>query len=253
MRKHITTIVLLLALVLSASAQQYHVKPFSSLSFGVSAGTDGLGIGAATELSSHLMLRGAFTMIPGIGGTKTLNIDSDRFWDIHGETGFHWKLSTRDLSIMLDYAPFIGVPFRVTAGFYSTFIVYNGTLQSDEIPVDINSRKVALDEERSVSLNVYNRFIAETLVNATKPYIGIGWGTPIAYGGRVSLTVDAGAMYLGSSKVQTYDFYPEGISADVPCFVTSADFEGLDGGAFDKWTGLKFWPVVKVGVNFRVY
>ncbi len=252
MKRTAIAIILLLAGAASLSAQsQYRLWPFSSLALNFSAGTDGLGFGAATELSRHLTLRGAFNMIPDIGGNKVIDIDSDRFWDVHGETGFKWKLSTRDISVMLDYAPLIGTPFRITAGFYSSFIVYNGSVLSDEIPGDARRWRVDLDGGRTVSLDTYGRFQAETLVNSFKPYLGIGWGRHVTYGGRVSVTVDAGAMYLGSSKVMAYDFLADE-GGYVSCPVTSADFENIDGGAFDRWTGLMFWPVLKVGLNIRL-
>ena len=55
---------------------------------------------------------------------------------------------------------------------------------------------------------------ADMYVNHFKPYIGVGYTTPISKDGRWTFSVDAGALFWGRPHILTHEHYYYDVSGD---------------------------------------
>lgn len=93
------------------------------------------------------------------------------------------------------------------------------------------------DKEGMVKANAY--------VNSFRPYLGFGYGGPIAGSKRLSLSFDAGVLVWGKPKIITHD------GVNLASEVT--DIKGKVGDYVDVMRSFRVYPVVEVKLTYKIF
>lgn len=188
-------------------------------------GTTGLGADLTVPLISNWVnLRGGYNLME-LRPSLT-----------EGDIKYKGDLHLESIPILLDLHPFHG-NFRITGGAY---------LNKNEI--DLSSIVDASTVGQS-GLGVGNASLNANVSwsNDFAPYFGIGYGNaaddntldlPIALG----LSIDVGAFYMGS---------PDVLLSESTGTVSAADLEAERAQLEDGLSGLKFFPVITIGIHIR--
>lgn len=142
------------------------------------------------------------------------------------------ETSMTSLGLIADYFP-ARRGFKLSVGvFYHDFIVDGGANPNEDYKY--NDEKT-FSKERLGSL-------AGTMDYESKimPYAGIGVGNPVALGNKIKLNFDIGALYTNSPR-----FEMEGEGMIAPTANYGQDFE-------DGMADFKFYPVINLGLSFRI-
>jgi hypothetical protein len=155
-------------------------------------------------------------------------------YDIHG------KLQTFD--VLLDWYVRTGGSFHLTGG-----LVYNG------------NRFTALAKPNQlgkfrVNGSVYNGSDVGVLdgqidYRKAAPYLGIGWGNPVAADKGWGFHTDLGAFYQGSPNVQLESTGCR--VAQALCTMLARDVAAERVRLGEDTDKLKFYPVVRIGLSYR--
>lgn len=84
-----------------------------------------------------------------------------------------------------------------------------------------------------------------TNFNAVAPYLGLGWGNPVAPNSHWTLDLSAGVMYEGGANVS---LKATGAAANP---ALAADLVGEQNSINNKLNFLDWWPMVSVGLNYH--
>ena len=93
------------------------------------------------------------------------------------------------------------------------------------------------DKEGMVRANAY--------VNSFRPYLGFGYGGPIAGSKRLSVSFDAGVLVWGKPKIITHD------GVDLASEVTN--IKGKVGDYVDVMRSFRVYPVVEVKLTYKIF
>jgi hypothetical protein len=193
-----------------------------TVSAGVRAGTLGPGAEIATPLTPKLNVRLGAGYLP-YSHTEIMSTD-----DLDVSLTADARVQTA--SAFLDVYPFGGM-FRFSGG-----LVYNNTsvdmlvLPTDDLQA--GNRTFTVEQIGSLSgVLDYKSKIA--------PFAGFGLGNPVSPGGRVTVMLDAGAMYSGPPQVVMSGTGMIGPSSEQDVMIT----ERLD--------ELRWYPVISLGLAFR--
>ena len=225
--KRTTLLSALLVALFSMSAAQADVGPSTA---GITAefGTTGFGAHLTYPLMDHLNGRVGYN-----GGTYSYNGSTS-------SVDYTTKLKLSTFDLLLDYYP-SATPFRMTAG-----LVYNNS--SLDLTAKSNSTGSYV-----LNGNTYTASSAGT-INGTAdfrraaPYLGIGYGNAIADSG-FSFSSDLGVLFQGAPRTMMTN---SGCTAPAAvCSQLGADLATENASFSDKVSGLKTYPVVRVGVSYR--
>lgn len=142
---------------------------------GIKASTLGIGLELTQSLAPHANLR------VGVNGY------SYDFTDTEAGIRYKFELDLRTGALLLDWHPFGGT-FRVTAG---------GFYNKNELSARASG---TLD----IGNSTYTNATADASVTFKKgaPYLGIGWGNPVARNKRFGFGVELGVLFQGSPDVE---------------------------------------------------
>ena len=146
---------------------------------------------------------------------------------------------------LLDWHP-AASGFRLTGG-----LVYNGSR------VDAESRIPASGVYRIGNLNLpaaqVGRLQGRADFKTLAPYLGLGWGGPLAGSGRLGFTFDLGAFYQGSPNVTLTPVLPAGSPLDNPVgrALLALAVAQEERRAEADLSSYKYYPVVSVGLSYR--
>ncbi|MFZ5524137.1 MAG: FecR family protein [Pseudomonadota bacterium] len=184
----------------------------------------------------------------GLGAELNLGI-SENFSARFGVNGFNYKYNANSASVnydfkmqlqtasaIADWYPFSG-GFRTSGGlFYNnnkfgltgkptggTFTIGNTTYPSG----DISSLQ------------------ADVSFNTVAPYLGIGWGNPVATGKGLGITTDIGVLLQGSPKVNMV------VTCATTCNTLQADADAERIKLQNDMSNLKWWPVASIGISYQ--
>lgn len=195
---------------------------FKNVSLGVKASTLGGGAEVAATLTNNINLR---------VGLNYLSYDVDQdFDDI--ELNLNGSLALNSYNLLLDYHP--GgrqSAFHITGGFLlsSNQVEVTGTpLETYEL----GGYTFTPDDIGSLTLKLYTRKL--------NPYLGLGFGTSVP-NRRVSLKFELGTVFHGQPKV---DMNATGMIAP------TAQQADLIAGNMAEY---KYWPVMSLQLNFRIF
>lgn len=251
---------ILIAAATLATPRALAQEMFNHVALGLSAGLDGLGIEAATNLGNHFQLRAGYSLMP-FGYNKALNLGTAK---IGGETRSfnNVPLSVKmwqggDGKLLADWFPGEGT-FRVTAGLFvgsGKFLTGNldlsKSLQADEYG------RVGIGFEGGPAFTTDSKGIAhvDAMVLKVMPYVGIGVGRAIC-DNRVTFSFDFGALVTGGIKPQSYNYIKNTLDPSKPVDVinvTSAAVNNKDKGWIDKISGIPVFPMLKLGVFVKLF
>jgi len=218
----------MLLLTLTTSDLQAQLIPGKKVAVGFNAGTTGFGGEVTTSLTNKINLRLAY---------NTLNFSESGVYDDDDPSiGYTGNLSQTNFSLLADYYP-INRGFKFTAGLYlqNFDITANATPNESYFLNEGQDNEKEFGPERLGSLDVL-----VTYPNSVMPYLGVGFGNPLAKGLPVKLNMSLGLMYSGVPELTM-----TGAGLISPTTDQAINFqEGLNEFAW--------FPVFKLGLSFRV-
>jgi hypothetical protein len=184
------------------------------VSFGVSAGTTGIGFQLAAPLSASFAVRAGYSFMPKFKYSKDFSLSGNTGAFTKDRVDIEGKLNMGDFSLLFDWYPSKKSSFRFTAGFFAG----NKTL------VEVNNKEAFVKDnykgKAGIELGEYNpanpqsesRYTmmtdaegnvkAELKVNSFKPYLGIGFGRAVPRK-RIGLQLDLGVQFWGKPELES--------------------------------------------------
>jgi len=202
------------------AAQDWFVR--AAPSFGVTAGTTGLGLEAAARPLDYLGVRLGIGWIPLEG-----DIDED---DATGTVSPPSPITR----LSVDLFPMRGI-FHLTAGLVSFSDGVVATAMARDT-ITINDRDYSPEELGQARGQVWGR--------TTAPYLGLGWQNR---SGRIQPHGELGVAFTGPPRI---DVTVTGPIANEPVFM--ADLQQEIREAEEDIRRFRFYPVLAVGVRIRV-
>ncbi|AEG94512.1 conserved hypothetical protein [Ramlibacter tataouinensis TTB310] len=193
-----------------------------------SGGTTGAGLHASVRVQSGLNAR---------FGVNALNYSTNR---AVSDVEYDLKLRLMTVEALLDYFP-AGGSFRLSGG-----LVHNG-----------NKAEVAARPAGGTftfNNNVYDAATVGTVEGSVKfrtlaPYLGIGWGNPLAAGKGWSFSTDVGVILHGSPRT---NLASSGCTASAEvCARLANDVEAENQALREDARDFKAFPVIRVGLSYR--
>lgn len=183
-------------------------------------GTTGFEIGVAQPLSGRFAVRLEANSLNATRSFTTSSVDYDA------------KVKANNAGLYLDC--FLGSSFRLTGGALLGNRNVHGTARSVGNTIELNGVPYVLAAGDSLDFDA-------KFPNVT-PYVGIGWGHQQDSAG-LHFYADAGAA-IGRPKVTLTP------SASLAAKVNPADLASEQNSAQDKADGLRFYPVLKIGIRY---
>jgi hypothetical protein len=194
------------------------------------AGTTGVGAHVVVPMETYL--NGRF-------GINYLKHDFDKR---SGLVDYQLKGKLETFDVLFDWYPRDGSAFHLTGG-----AIYNGTkfdahAQSDSLG------KFTLNGHTYTAADVG---LLDGRVDFRKaaPYLGIGWGNPLANNSRWQFSGDLGAYYQGSANVQLASIGCATSQTVCKALVTDVAAERLN--LQRDVSTYKFYPVLRASLSYR--
>lgn len=207
---------------------------------GLVAGTAGLGAEVTYGLTKELNLRGTLR-----GASLNYNYTEDNI-DYDG------KLKIQNGGLILDWLPFSGTTFRLSAG-----AMYNGNKitgkalpNGGDMVYTVNDVEYLVDGQ--VNSNIDWRKFA--------PYVGVGFGNPVGRGSNWGFTFDVGVMITGAPRADLsasgrysddYGTTWNDINLNDPNSPFAQDLQAEKARLNDEISSVKLWPVVQLGLHYK--
>ena len=175
------------------------------VSFGVSAGTTGIGFQLAAPLSANFALRAEYSFMPKFSYKQNVNVGSDPAF-LTNNVDLEGKLDMGDFSVLFDWYPSKKSTFHFTAGAYfgKEKVVSVKNKEPFVKPGNWGTAGLELgtasDTYTLVSDKATGDVEADLKVNSFKPYLGIGFGRAVPKK-RIGLQFDLGVQFWGKPEV----------------------------------------------------
>lgn len=200
----------------------------------VNGGTTGFGLGLAGSMSDSVTGRLSFDT-----WKRTITkSDSNGNYDL--------DLKLQNVAALADWYPFSGA-FRTTFG-----LVANGN-KATMTAVPTGGNYTFNGQQYPAS--AVGSFSGEMKFNSTAPYLGIGWGNPVAKGKGWGFVSDFGVMFQGSPKVSSTVTCSATLLAQVggaaACAQLQSDVSAGAAKLESDTKNYKYWPVVSIGVSYH--
>ena len=217
-------LVLALCGAFAASAQAEGVGVY------INGGTTGFGLGLAGALSENVTGRLGFD-------TWKRTITKS---DANGNYNLDLKLQT--VNILADWYPF-GGSFRTTFG-----LVANGnkaTLAATAVNGNYTFNGI------NYTASDVGSYTGEMKFNSTAPYLGIGWGNPVAKGKSWGFVTDVGVLFQGSPKISSTVTCGAAIAGTATCTSLQNDVATSTTQLQSDTKNYKYWPVISIGLSYN--
>ncbi|MBF0382283.1 MAG: hypothetical protein HQL69_14765 [Magnetococcales bacterium] len=218
-----------MACVQNASASD---NMFSEYAITGELSSRGLGLNATTNLTSQL--NGRLSLA---GFTYSADQDLD---DVSYET----DLTLMTAGGLVDWHPFSG-GFRLTTGLFLNFNGLEGSVTPTSTEtIDINNT--------SYSSTELGKLDVEVEYNVVSPYVGIGWGNPVAKDSNWTFFSDLGILYTGKPSVSLSATPNSSLSAtDIATLNANVAAAQQDIEDEDYLKYLQYYPVFSLGLSYR--
>lgn len=185
-----------------------------------------LGAGAELNLGISENVNARF----GINGyTYKYNANSS-------SVNYDFNLQLQTVSAIADWYPFSG-GFRTSGGlFYNNNKVSLGALPTGGNYV-INGTTYSSTQVGSLQ--------AVMTFNTVAPYLGIGWGNPVASDKGWGLVTDVGVIFQGSPNIDLV------ATCVTTCTNLQANADAEKAKMQSDLSGFKWWPVVSIGISYQ--
>lgn len=194
----------------------------AQMAVGIKAGTAGIGGEFTHSVTGKLNARatGAF-----------FSYNSDGIYEDDPDIAYDMTGNITSIGLVADYFP-IRKAFKLSAGlFYHDFTVNGDATPNEPYVMDDKT----FQPERLGSLTGKMEYESKIV-----PYAGLGFGNPVAGGGKLRFNFEIGAMFTNSPSVTM-----EGEGMIAPSANQDQDFE-------DEMKGFKFYPVLNLGLSYRL-
>jgi hypothetical protein len=194
----------------------------------VNGGTTGFGLGLATGSNN-------------LTGRLSYDTWSRTFTQSDSNGNYNVDLKLQNISALVDWYPFGGA-FRTTLG-----LVANGNKANlSAVPTGGN---YTFNGVTYTSAEV-GSYTGELKFNSTAPYLGIGWGNPVAKAKTWGFVSDIGVLFQGSPKVTSAATCGAALNAtDCATFQSN-----VAAGATQLESDLKnykYYPVISIGLSYH--
>jgi len=253
---------------------------FNHMGVGIAGGIlDGASITAGLCITPYVQVRGGYSMLPYTFETTIEDMGS------YSVNGVDRDFNNIDISASItnSYYAFVDLypskksSFHFTVGLYGStageFIHADADLSKVLLPSEYHSAFIELtdpadpsntgrfctDENGFLNISVRSK-------NSIRPYLGIGFGRVANLKHRVSVSFDLGVQYAGGMQVFgfNYDDEPQALTSgmlehkdkveDAPIIGTQEDIvDQIAEGKFLNGTVGNFMPVIKLGINVRLF
>jgi hypothetical protein len=179
-----------------------------------------LGLGADLNLSLSDSMAARFGFNSGSYYSATSNI-----------TGYDADVLLQTINAMVDWYPFEG-SFRTSGGLF-----YNNN----------KATFTAIPGPSGIIIGGSTLSSLESTVtfNAVAPYLGIGWGNPVAKDKGWGLTTDIGVLFQGTPNVDLVG------TCVLNCTNFPNDLAAEQARLEDEVKNFKYWPVLSIGITYQ--
>ncbi len=200
-----------------------------TLGLDINVGSLGYGAGVGLAINESLTAR-----FYGAGATIKRNFESSG-------VGYNARLQWRNAPVLLDWHPG-GSVFRISAGVM---------LNDDKLIVDAKPSSTATYTFNGVTYSAASVGSAKGDIkfNRAAPYIGFGFGRPIARDQGINFAMDFGAAYLGKAKATLNVTCGSALPA-LQCTQLQSDANAEAAQLADDIKGYKWWPVVQMHLTY---
>ena len=227
MKKRRSSIAIIAAVIAAASMAPAFAMgmPFHGLAAGLGVGTEGVGIQGTTAIIPRtLNLNVGFDYLHLSHSFHTSNVNYNAGVNLQGEP------------ITVSWFPFQG-SFNLTAGVFINQNGFNVTGTPTSGTYTLNGTTYTAQQVGTLS--------GKTHFNGAAPYVGIGWGDPMD-GGRLTFTANVGAIYEGAPNVS---LNATGAASNPQL---ASDVQAEQNSLNNKVSGYQWWPVMGVGLMYRL-
>ncbi len=192
---------------------------------GLHAGLLGFGPGVTQSIVDTVNIRAEYNYFSYSSNQTESNVDYSA----------DFKLNSGD--VLLDWYPMEG-SFHLSGGLLFNGNKFDMTGRPTSGTYDINGTTYTAAQIGTLS--------AKVDFDSVAPYLGIGWGNPVADGGHWGVTLDLGVVYQGSPNAKLSATGP--IASDATFQSNLAAEQSSLQNSLDNWT---FYPVATVGLNYQ--
>jgi opacity protein-like surface antigen len=197
---------------------------WTGFALGLKIGTLGFGADATVYLDDWVNFRANGNLLPF------------EYTDTIDDIDFDLDMDFKSAMFLLDFYPFEGGNFRISAGVAFT----DNELTLDATPD--GSETIGDNEYTPEEIGTINGSVE---FDPIAPYIGIGYGNAVLPDASLTFAVDFGVIF------QTYDIEVSatGLASQDPTF--QADLDELRSDIEDELNRLKIYPVISFGIAYH--
>jgi len=189
-----------------------------------------------------------------LGGGAELNLGiSENFSARFGINGYTYKyngnsssvnydfnLQLQTVSAIADWYPFSG-GFRTSGGLYYNNNKFSLTALPGSVTFGTNTYTIG----GSTGTNDISSLKSTMTFNTVAPYLGIGWGNPVAADKGWGLVTDVGVLFQGSPKIDLT------ATCSSSCGTFASDLATERAKMESDMSGFKWWPVASIGISYQ--
>jgi len=265
---------------------------FNHVTLGVTIGLDGFGAQIAAPVTPYFQLRGGYSFIPKVKTSAaflpsdvSVKLSNSRTIDIPASHKFPFTVDVTSGGphLLLDIFPgkhtafhfTVGVYYRPDKQFFNAKVDVSDILDKTEygggvyyqLDAEKRETRISADPNGWLHLGVFSQ-------SSVRPYFGIGIGRSVDKESRVSVVFDLGVIYWG--KPQVCSVYYGMADPDSPLYrkdaagnpymivpITAEDIKKIPyddtatlnsaAGYMDTFNDLPVFPMLKLGVFFRIF
>ncbi len=195
----------------------------------VNGGTTGFGLGVAGGSNT-------------VSGRLSFDTWKRTFTQNNSNGNYNVDLKLQNVSALLDWYPFGGA-FRTTLG-----LVANGnkaTLAAASVNGTYTFNGV------TYTASDVGSYSGEMKFNSTAPYLGIGWGNPVAKAKTWGFVSDIGVLFQGSPQITATSTCGAAIAGTPTCTQLQNDVASGAAKLESDLKNYKYYPVVSIGVSYH--
>jgi len=204
-------------------------------------GRSGVGItGKVGTLGLGAELNVAFS--DSFGARLGLNAFTYKYNANSSSVNYDFKLQLQTVSALADWYPFEG-SFRTSAGLFYN----NNKTTLNAVPgtsgYTINGVTYTATDVGSLQ--------GTMAFNKVAPYLGIGWGNPVAKDKGWGMTTDIGVLFQGSPKTSLVATCGTAIAGTPTCTQLQSDAAAENTKLETDLKKFKLWPVISIGISYQ--
>lgn len=156
---------------------------------------------------------------------------------------FDFKLKLQSISALADWYPFTG-KFRISGG------IYNNKSKIEMTAIPGPGATYTVNGQTYLASTDVSSLQGRLTFSPASPYLGIGWGNPVAKGKGWGMVSDVGVIFQGSPK---YTLTATCTNPGTPtCTQLQNDVAAEQAKQqADLDNSFKYWPVLSIGLTYQ--